>query len=387
MTIEEVRQTLALDKLQETGIGLVSPRTYQAIGAALIPQQREFDDDFKKFFIGGEIAVAGIRLIQNPFIPDGEIWPFEKWDFGRNPKTQFELNSDRDKEAWIENCRAEGEVYLQTSPKYVHLSEIGTIPVITAKDITVVVPAVFENLDPIWMMTASAAQFGIPLSPYGMGGVYNGWTDIKIYKLRDLAANCPTSHIMYTDARDAWFLAGLEEVADKYNAMGCPPILLSAQCDIFGTYIDWYQGLPWDMSKVFRYVGTPGQLCEAKALADALTWLQNRYHLGHDYGSGGLPDDDPPWWCEFMRGNPGAVTFDTECAIFMNAGSRPAEGEMFGDVLEIRPPRLYNKITGQWPCLFHFNGGYSHAMYGKWEQLEPFWKAFGFTQRPPWEKR
>jgi hypothetical protein len=31
-----------------------------------------------------EITFHGIRLIKNPFIPDGEIYPFEKW--GLRPK-------------------------------------------------------------------------------------------------------------------------------------------------------------------------------------------------------------------------------------------------------------------------------------------------------------
>jgi hypothetical protein len=220
-----------------------------------------------------------------------------------------------------------------------------------------------------------------------MNEVYNGWTHLKIYKLREEALSCPTSHIMYTDARDAWFLGGPDEIAEKYNAYGAPPLMLSAQCDVFGTYAAWYEGLPWDMTKPFRYIGTPGQLCEAKALADALGWMQDNYKLGNDYEHNELPDDDPGWWCEFIRHHPGELKLDTECSIFMNAGSKPDHGEMFGDMIELRDQRIYNKLTGQYPCILHFNGGYSHALYGKWERLEPFWKACGYTERPPWEAR
>jgi hypothetical protein len=71
MTLDELKQKLALDKLLETGIGFVSPKTYDDIAAMLEQQQQ---------VALPEITFNGIRLIKNPFIPDGEIYPFEKWD-------------------------------------------------------------------------------------------------------------------------------------------------------------------------------------------------------------------------------------------------------------------------------------------------------------------
>lgn len=258
---------------------------------------------------------------------------------------------------------------------------------IEGKDITASVSCLFPNEDPIWMMRVTADRFGVKLRPYGKDAVYNGWIDMKVHRLRQEALTCPTSHILYSDARDAWFLGGPEEIARKYNAMGCPPLMLSAQSDIFGTYLKWYEGLPWDMSKPFRYIGTPGQLCEAKALADALGWMQEHYHLGEDVN--GLPDDDPPWWLEYMRAHPGEVKIDHECSIFMNAGSRFEGGkEMWGEVLVMNEyGQVYNTVTKQQPCVLHFNGGYSHALHGKWEQLQPFWRACGYTENPPWETK
>ena len=259
---------------------------------------------------------------------------------------------------------------------------------ISGKDITVSVPCLFPNEEPIWMMRTTCDRFGLSLRPYGMGPktVYNGWIDMKVHRLRQEALSCPTSHILYTDARDAWFLAGPDEIAQKYNDLGCPPLLLSAQSDVFGTYAAWYPKVEWNEKKLFRYVGTPGQLCEAKALADALGWMQEHFHLGEDVDTGGLPDDDPPWWIEYMAAHPGGVRFDHDCAIFMNAGSRlPGEQDMWADCLKIIGNRVYNKLTYAWPCILHFNGGYSHAFHGKWEQLQPFWRALGNKENPPWE--
>ena len=72
---------------------------------------------------------------------------------------------------------------------------------IQAKDITVAVPCAFENEDPIWMMRESCRKHGLSLRPYAMNKVYNGWTELKIYLLREEALSCPTSHILYTDAQ------------------------------------------------------------------------------------------------------------------------------------------------------------------------------------------
>ncbi len=72
MTYEELQHKLALEKLVETGIGLVSEKTYNDITALFV--EPKADATFT------DMKIDGIRLIKNPFIPDGEIWPFEEWD-------------------------------------------------------------------------------------------------------------------------------------------------------------------------------------------------------------------------------------------------------------------------------------------------------------------
>ena len=258
---------------------------------------------------------------------------------------------------------------------------------ITAKDITVSVPALFPNLDPIWMLKTTADRFGYQLRPYGQGEIYKGWVDIKLYRLLEEARTCPTSHILYTDARDAWFLSGPEEVAAKYNSLGCPPLMLSAQPDVFNTYAKWYEGIDWDMSKRFRYIGTPGMLCEAKMLAWALGWMLERRASG-DWGD--MPDDDPAWWNLFIKEQPGKLVLEHNCDIFMNCGSYIPEGmwetpEAPHGVLRIvGGNRVYNRLTSSYPCVLHFNGGASDALQGKWRDLEPYWRRLGNMENPPW---
>lgn len=258
---------------------------------------------------------------------------------------------------------------------------------IEAKDIAVSVSCLFPDTKPIWMMEHTCKRFNIPLHPYGIGEIYKGWVDIKINRLQKVAEDLSAthSHILYSDARDAFFLAPLEEVAEKYNALGAPPLMLSAQPDIFGTYAEWYKELPWDLKKRFPYIGTPGILAETKALSDALKWMQKRRDSG-DWGE--MHDDDPPWWCNFIRERPGELILEHDCSIFMNCGSYIDCG-MWGPTgaLEIKNGRVWNRLTQQWPCILHFNGGSSHWLHGKWEWLEPYWRELGYTASPPWEDK
>ena len=89
MNLETLRNKLALDKLVETGVGLVSTKTYDEISALILPMKRAEGDDPKMELL--EISFDGIRLIENPFIPDGEIWPFKPWDLGKAARTFWRM--------------------------------------------------------------------------------------------------------------------------------------------------------------------------------------------------------------------------------------------------------------------------------------------------------
>lgn len=257
---------------------------------------------------------------------------------------------------------------------------------VKAEDIKVVLPCLFPNPDPLWMMLHTCKRFGIKPKLYGLGAAYQGWVDIKIRKLGQTAAEVAGegfSHLLYIDARDAWFLTGLDEIAGEYNAMGEPPLMLSAQSDRFCSYEEWYDGMPWDQTKKFPYIGTPGMLCNAQRLADAFSYMQKTFTDVQ------MPDDDPPWWNRYIKERPDdPVVFDHDCRIFMNAGSFIQEG-MWEGVLEVAEKdgvvRVHNKLTDSWPCSLHFNGGSSDALKGKWEWLEPHWRKFGYTENPPWK--
>ena len=248
---------------------------------------------------------------------------------------------------------------------------------VNASDIKVVLPCVFENPDPIWMMTHTCERFGIEPKLFGIRETYAGWIDLKVDKYLKVAKEVQAegySHILYSDARDAWFCSGLDEIAEKYNALGTPPILLSAQRHKFcGGYDKWYDMIEWDRSRLLPYVGTPGQLCEVEALIQALSYMDANYDRLT------LPDDDPPYWIKFMVDFPGSVTLDHGSHIFMNVGDM-GHGEW-----TIKDGRAINLLTDSKPSVLHFNGGSSDCLKGKWDQLEQHWRAFGYKESPPWE--
>jgi hypothetical protein len=260
---------------------------------------------------------------------------------------------------------------------------------ITTSDLTVYTSCIFQDHAPIWMLETSAKKFGIPVKTYGEGGTYRGWVDIKIVRMLQAAKQCETSHLLYTDGRDAFFVGALDEIVHKYNRMGCPKLMLSAEPGSFFSYQPWYDALEWDTSLSFPYTGVGGQIHETQSLIDAYTWMLENYHVGNgpdDNGPEALSNDDVPFWLTYMKKFPGSVKIDHDCAIFMNAGSTIDAGGMWDVALEIQGERAYNRLTHEYPCIIHFNGGSSHETRGKWEMMEPYWKKFGFTERPPWEQ-
>jgi hypothetical protein len=227
------------------------------------------------------------------------------------------------------------------------------------------------------MFMTTCRRFGITPTFYGKGATYAGWVDIMLRKLMQAAKDCPTSHMLYTDSRDAFFLADMNEITAKYNAMGCPPLLMGADRIGFCTYQAWYDKVVWDFTKLFPFFQVGGKLCEAKALHEALQWMFFREHTG---AWGEMPGDNPPWWCNFMAERPGELTIDHDCQIFQNCTS-------CSESLTVKKGRIENRLTGSHPCILHFNGGYTDQITGKWYCMEPIWRLLGYTENPPWEEK
>jgi hypothetical protein len=82
MTLQEANQMLrASEALVKCGRGSCSQKTYDAICAALVPQQRLSNEPPDPNAIRN-LVFAGIELSVNQFVEDGCIIPIPRWWYG-----------------------------------------------------------------------------------------------------------------------------------------------------------------------------------------------------------------------------------------------------------------------------------------------------------------
>jgi hypothetical protein len=97
---------------------------------------------------------------------------------------------------------------------------------------TVVAPAYYSTMSRphLKYFLATANYYRIPYLLYGVGKPYTNWEQVQIVDLLNvLQAEVTTPYIIYTDASDAFFLSGMYEIENKYNALGCPDLLFSLE--------------------------------------------------------------------------------------------------------------------------------------------------------------
>lgn len=269
------------------------------------------------------------------------------------------------------------------------------------EDIAAITPALFEDLKPLWMMMETCQRFNIPIHPYGLGETYAGWVKIKVHmiiEVCDVLMSAGKSHVIYTDGRDAFYLSPIEEILEKYQDFyGAPELLQSTEAGIFESYASYYDLslYPTSESKGHPYVwpGSCAFIGEVQFIQYQLQWMVNQWSKEDPQ----MPDDDPAWWrrwdhehaWELRDGN---VKFDWDCQIFQNCGNQINGQSQFEEALKVDERdgggrRVYNRLTGSWPCVLHFNGGASDALKGKYrdgEDIKKIWLELGYEDNPPW---
>lgn len=211
--------------------------------------------------------------------------------------------------------------------------------------ITITAPTFYQSLDKVKYLAKSAERNNVPIWWYGLGKPYHGWHDIQIVQLLEELHKIPTSHVLYTDASDVIMLSGLDEIEGKYAAMGCPQLLMSVESD--------------------------GGVCAGGWMGDRLKMIEALEFLRTFRPK--VEDSDNPqvrWRCAVVQGwlEP---TVDYMRKIFQVAD----------EVVEVRTGaggRVYNPRTSNWPCIFHFAGGYTDPEIGKSTLIEPLWKQLGY---------
>ena len=173
--------------------------------------------------------------------------------------------------------------------------------------------------------------------------------------------------VLFTDGYDALMLADGDEILEKFNNYGTD-LLFSAEtcCYPDPTLESRYPQTdsPYKYLNSGGFIGKAGLLKELHAID--LSNVASNYAYSNQY-----------LWSVIYLEHQHCMKMDTQCEIFCTfspeiiANSLPDEQkgdlsaytknfyELFNQNFIISNGRIYNKITGTWPCNAHFNGGSS----------------------------
>lgn len=222
----------------------------------------------------------------------------------------------------------------------------------------------------LWVFLRSCEKFNIDPIMYGIGtkqfqGYKRMMLDMQLEALRDI--NPSYSHVLFTDAWDAFFCAPLEEIIAKYEGMGSPHFLASAYIGL-GNESDMskYEGC-FDTTIPYRYPNRGGYLAEVESAVKA---FQRMVDMPEQTG-----DDCFNWYTGWREGwfRP---TLDSNCEIFQvsDVNLKYVVSMSLGPHTK---PYIENTVTGSLPCILHLSGGYTDPETGKDQSLKPWAKALG----------
>lgn len=209
--------------------------------------------------------------------------------------------------------------------------------------ITVIAPAFYPDLYNVRYLAESAERHKVPVKWYGQGLPYKGWFDVQVDCLLNLIPEIPTSHVLYTDASDAFFCSDLVEITGKYLHMGEPKILVSQERS---------------------GVCAGGWLAEKTKICETLSVL--KYFRPED------PDPDNPQvrWRKALESKIIGADSDVACDIF----------QVVDEPLQVKNGRIFNPRTVRYPSVVHFAGGYTDPVGGKAAQIEPYWRELRYAK-------
>lgn len=194
-------------------------------------------------------------------------------------------------------------------------------------------------------LKASCEKFEIELQVYGRKEFFN-FFDSKITAMGRFVNRFKKdyTHVLYTDAADTFFLTSLPEILQKYEAMGSPQLLLSAEkgCYPFPHLVNYFP----DNTGPYRFFNAGGFIGEIQYLLDTLSGIKSFHYINNN--------DNAHWMLGFAERK---ITFsiDHNCQIFQTM-SDVAYGR---DVLlqkNGKKSRVFNAETKTFPSIIHFNG-------------------------------
>ena len=223
----------------------------------------------------------------------------------------------------------------------------------------------------MWIWRKSIDRFKYRFFYYGVGIPY--WPGYRIQKVevplehlkRYGWGDC--THILYTDCCDCLMLAPQGEIEAKYEAMGCPPMVISGAPNLANVSDPLRYPIFEQTAEPFRYPVVGGYLMEAQVFVDYLQTIHDRY-----------PADDPRYGDDCFALYDGITEgvfkpkVDTDCEIWMVRGEGYMETVEDGGLRRIR-----NTATGKLPAIWHNSGGYADPVSYRDESMIPMAERLG----------
>lgn len=240
-------------------------------------------------------------------------------------------------------------------------------------NLLVLAPAVLPSASEVWQkmrfFLKSAGRFEFPIRMYGIGTTpFPGYRFFKVQMaLAEMEkAASEYSHILYTDSWDVLWTGPLTEVISKYHALGSPELLWAAQEQLGNCSNEEvrYPGV-FDHSLHFRYPCCGGYMGELPAVIEV---FRKFAVLNPEY------NDDSFLVYDGIRDGWFKPVLDTGCEIFQT------RAEENSDLVELDGlTRIRNRITGSFPCIWHFAGGYASHETGKEDHVRPWAEKLGLA--------
>jgi len=222
-------------------------------------------------------------------------------------------------------------------------------------NLAVIAPCVYPSTDRVHYLRDSCAKHGVDIKFHGVGEPYADWRSMllryTIPHMRQLWQEDYT-HVLYVDGIDSLFLAGIAEIQAKYERMDSPAILFSGDSDIpLSGSQNWHQIGPWKYPNAGGYIGA----------------LPSLIVMWEDLERKNTEEGNYQRWIENWKLH--RVRIDDRCEIFQAMDGHKA----------VMPcgERILNAVTGTWPCILHFRGGFCDPVSGRDERMEPWVEELG----------
>jgi hypothetical protein len=215
--------------------------------------------------------------------------------------------------------------------------------------------ACVDSLEAFEMFERSCRKYNIEHTQYGVGECCPGMSKMMVnMTIPFLQSNIKRyDHVLYTDSRDAFFCAPLEEVMEKYEGMGSPSILTASTVE------------SWPLPQLEHFYPSTGTDYKFPHSGGYLGTIEAVLEMAQEMSKyTDTVEDESAIWQLFWAMKEWRPLIDSKCEVF--------QVNRIGD-LKVKDKRLFNKHTKSNPCIMHFSGGYSDPVQGKWPTMIDLW--------------